>query len=93
MKRGYDRLQRIADSLDLHQEPIPGQSIVEIYGCHRVLIDKHWGITQYSKTRICVKVSYGTAVVCGNTLELGQMNRDCVVINGQIEGVSICRRG
>lgn len=92
MKREYDRLQRITDALDLRQEPTPGQSIVEIYGCHRVLIEKHGGITQYSTSRICVKVSYGTLAVCGNSLELVQMSRDNAVITGQIEGISICRR-
>ena len=91
-KRGFDRLQHIADRLDLQDEPVPGQTIVEIYGCHRILIEKHMGITQYTQCKICVKVSYGNLVICGKELELGHMKQDCLVIKGHIDGITICRR-
>ena len=55
-------MQRLADGVDLAEEVLPGVPIVELAGSNRVLIERHDGMTEYSRERIYVKVSYG--VVC-----------------------------
>ena len=85
-------LERIVDEMDLTGEPIPGQSIVEIAGDSRVLIENHCGITQYDAEKFCVKVRFGHIAVCGCNLELSQMTRDRLVISGKIGGITIHRR-
>jgi len=85
-------LERLTEEMDLTGEPIPGQSIVEIAGDSRVLIENHFGITQYNREKICVKVKFGHIAVCGCNLELNQMTRDRLVISGKITGVTIHRR-
>lgn len=86
-------LDKMTDGADLTGEPIPGQTIVELGGDRRVLIENHFGITQYSTDRICVKVKYGQVAVCGYGLELTRMTKEQLVISGRIDGVTLIRRG
>ena len=85
-------MQKLADSADLSTETMPGVPIVEIAGDSRVLIERHNGMTEYSRERICVKVRYGCVCVCGCGLELQRMSRDQLVIRGKIESISLHRR-
>lgn len=86
-------IQKLADQADLSAEPMPGVPVVELAGERRVLIERHQGMTEYSRERICVKVSYGMVCVCGCGLELSRMTRDQLVISGRIDCVQLQRRG
>ena len=86
-------MQKLADGADLSGEPLPGVPIVEIAGECRVLIERHGGVTEYSRERISVKVRYGTVSVCGCGLELTRMTREQLVISGRIDCVQLQRRG
>lgn len=81
------------DSLDLPEEPIPGQPLVEIAGSNRVLIEHHCGVTEYGRNQICVKVKYGKLCVQGKGLELARMTRSVLIISGCIDCVRLERRG
>ena len=85
-------MQKLADSADLSSEPLPGVPIVEIAGQSRVLIERHGGMTEYSRERICVKVPYGCVCVCGCELELTRMCKEKLIISGRIDCVQIQRR-
>ena len=85
-------MQKIADGVDLSGEPMPGVPVVEVAGECRVLIERHGGVTEYSRERICVKVSYGHVCVCGCGLELTRMTREQLVISGRIDAVQLLRR-
>lgn len=93
MKERRNILQRLADEADLSGEPLPGQPIVEIAGDRRVLIENHFGVKEYSRERISVKVKYGVITVCGCGLELIRMTKEQLVISGRIDAVSLQRRG
>ena len=93
MGRGRNLFERLAEETDLSGQPLPGQPIVEIAGDRRVLIENHFGVKEYSKERITVKVRYGCVSICGCQLELLRMTREQLVIRGRIDGVSIQRRG
>ena len=93
MGRGGYFLQRLADGADLTTEPLPGQPIVEIAGDRRVLIENHFGVKEYSRERISVKVKYGLVSVCGCGLELMRMTKEQLIICGRIDGVTLQRRG
>ena len=86
-------LNRLADGADLGEEPLPGQSILEIAGENRVLIENHMGVREYSRERIGVKVKFGQINVCGDCLELRHMTKHRLVISGRIHSVVLCRRG
>ena len=85
-------MQKLADEADLPGELLPGVPVVEVAGEHRVLIERHEGVTEYSRERICVKVRYGLVCVCGCGLELTRMTREQLVISGQIDCVQLQRR-
>ena len=90
MKKGI--LERVVMGADLPGESIPGLPLVEIAGEHRVLIENHRGVIGYGDTEICVKVKFGCLKVCGNDLMLSRMSRQQLVISGEIDSVSLCRR-
>ena len=85
-------MQKLADGVDLAGGRLPGMPIVEIAGECRVLIERHGGVTEYSRERISVKVRYGMITVCGCGLELTRMTREQLVISGRIDGVQLQRR-
>lgn len=93
MGKGRYFLERLADGVDLPSEPLPGQPIVEIAGDRRVLIENHFGVKEYSREKIGVKVKYGIVTVCGCGLELIRMTKEQLVIAGKIDGVTLTRRG
>lgn len=70
-----------------------GQSLVEIAGDYRVLIENHFGIVSYSREQILVRVKYGCLCVCGCELEILRMTREQLVICGKIHGLRIQRKG
>jgi len=68
------------------------QTIVEISGSNRVLIEDHCGICAYGKNEITVKVKYGSVSVCGDFLEIIHLTQDHLVIMGAIRSVTLQRR-
>ena len=85
MGKGRMILQRLADGADLSAEPLPGQPIV--------VIENHFGVKEYSREKIGVKVKYGLVCVCGCNLELIRMTKEQLIISGRIDAVTLIRRG
>lgn len=92
MKKDRNILQWIAEGADLAGEPIPGQSLVELSGDCRVLIENHCGVIEYSQERIGIGVKFGQVTVCGCGLELCRMTREQLIICGRIDTISLIRR-
>ena len=80
-----------ADNIALCRETLPGISLVEICDRRRVLIENHCGIIAYGCREILVKVKYGHICVSGANLKLTKMNKDKLVIIGDIR--SVCLQG
>ena len=93
LKQNRHWLDRLADRADLPGEADVGQTVVELAGDRRVLIEHHRGVIQYGRNQICVRVRYGTVLVCGCELELARMTKQQLVICGRIDRVELCRRG
>lgn len=77
------------EGTDLDEETMPGQTIVEIAGQNRVLIENHRGVKGYTHEKIIVCVRYGEIHVCGKNLELRKMSRHRLVIRGKIGQVTL----
>ena len=91
MKNRSKVIERIPFIMDLPGEPIPGQPLVELAGEHRVLIENHWGVTEYSCSEIRAKVKYGQLSVHGEGLRLACMTKHQLVITGRIDGITLHR--
>lgn len=89
--RGQHWMDRLSDGLDLTGE-VDGDSLVEVAGDTRVLIEHHRGIRQYQKDCICVNVTFGSVSVCGDCLKIARMTREQLVICGRIDSVTLHRR-
>lgn len=92
MKGNEHILQRIADRVDLAGEPIPGQTVVEIAGENRILIENYCAVREYSPCKIDIRVKYGMVTVCGCNLELRKMTKEHLIIAGRIDTVALQRR-
>lgn len=92
MKGKEPILQRITDRVELTGEPLPGQTLVEIAGENRVLIENYCAVREYSPQRIGIRVKYGTVIVCGCGLELRRMTKEQLIIAGKIDSVTLQRR-
>lgn len=86
MKRVLDKL---AFSVDLPAEPIPGQPLIEIFGQNRVIIENHNGVVHYEGEEIRIKVRYGQIQIKGSNLQLLKMSRQQLVIRGKVESVNL----
>ena len=92
MGKGGYLWQRLTQEANLSLESIPGQSVVEITGDHRVLVENHFGVKVYRQEKIMVKVKNGYVTICGCCLELLRMTKEQLVICGEIHSVSMQRR-
>lgn len=93
MRKDKRVLNRLPMFADLPAEPLPGQSVVELLGDSRVLIEKHSGVCQYGCQCVSVKMAFGIVTVQGTGLELMHMSRDQLVISGKIDSININGKG
>ena len=91
MKQRKSILERVVHGADLGTEPLPKLPLAEVAGEHRVLIENHHGVIQYSCEEVLVKVNFGNICVCGTELELAQMTREQLVITGNIDSIRLIR--
>lgn len=84
--------ERITSQATHGNESAVYQTIVELTGDRRVLIESHHGVITYGKEKIVVKVRYGTVAICGCALEMRHMTKEQLVIYGQIQSIALHRR-
>ena len=91
MERKTNLLRRMLDFGELEEEGMPGQSIVELLGNNRVLIENHRRVIEYDLARVCIRVSFGTITILGSNLRLRAMTAGKLIIAGNIDRIDICR--
>ena len=84
-------LQRLLDSSGLEEEGIPGQSVVELLGDRRVLVENHRRIIEYDLNRICLQLNCGAIQIVGCNLRLRAMTGRKLLITGKIDRIEVCR--
>ena len=90
--RRSNLVHHFTERADLPGESLPSQTILEIYGENRILIENHQGVTEYSDQQIGVRVHYGSVCVSGSGLHLCRITGCQLVIAGRIEQVKLVRR-
>ena len=81
--------ETLLEDAGLPGELAPGQSLVELAGQSRALIEGHGGITEYGAERIRIRVRFGQVCICGSKLELISMTKEQLVISGRIHSVTL----
>ncbi len=84
-------MNRWIERLSNQDEALPGQTLVELLGDRRVLIEHHKGVTEYRRDRIQIRVKYGTICLCGSDLHLCRMTGNQLVIVGRIDAITLLR--
>ena len=92
MGKGRAWFEWIMDGVNLPGEAVPGQSVLELLGDNRVLIEGHRGVSQYGTEQIGVNLPFGMVCVSGCNLELNHMTRTQLVIRGSIDSIQVHRR-
>ena len=92
MAPDFSWMRQIFDYTELADEALPGQTVIELIGEGRVLIEGHGGILAYSDEEIYTKVGYGVAKIVGCNLKLSYMDDYKLVIAGSIMAVHLARR-
>lgn len=87
MKQENNWLKR----LSIQDEALPGQTVVELLGDRRVLIEHHRGVTEYGRERIQIRVRFGALCVSGEGLELCRMSENQLVITGRVDSITLFR--
>lgn len=72
-------------------ELFPIVPIVELAGSHRILVENHLGVIQYSTEKIGIKMKYGQIQICGCGLTLEHMTRVKLIVTGRIDGICLLR--
>lgn len=83
--------RNLLDSGGLEDECVPGQSVVELLGDNRVLIENHRRIIEYELERICIGVSYGMVCIVGGNLRLRHVTSRKLLITGRIDRLELHR--
>ena len=92
MTPDFSWLRQIVDYAELTDEVLPGQTVIELIGEGRVLIEGHGGILAYSNEEVYAKVSYGIAKTIGCNLKLSYMDDCKLIITGDITAIHLARR-
>ena len=83
--------QRLLDAAGLPDENIPGQPLVELCGCRRVLVENHGGVVEYGTERIGIRVRYGSVQILGQDLQVCRMMDKQLIITGNIASIHLER--
>ena len=84
-------LDLVCKRLGLLSENVRGTSIVELSGSDRVLLENYNSILLIERDRVIFQVSYGRLIVCGSALVLEHLDKDRVLIRGEIFEISLNR--
>lgn len=87
MRARKNLTDRLPLKLDLSTEAMQSQTLVEIFGNGRVIVENHRGIIQYGCDQICIKTKKGFITVHGNGMQVAKMSKEQLVIVGSIERV------
>ena len=89
----FSWMRQIFDNTEFADEVFPGETVIELVGEGRVLIEGHGGILAYSDEEVHAKTRYGVAEITGCNLKLSYMDEYKLIITGNITAVHLARRG
>ena len=81
-------MERLTEQMDLTGEA-ELESIVELVGSRRVLIEHHKGICQYRQDLIGVHLRAGKVCISGSNMEIARMTKEQLVITGRIDEIKL----
>lgn len=93
MRQRKNILERVVHGTELDAQPMLKRPLVELVDTGRLLIENHFGVTEYGDEKIHVKVRFGQICIYGHGLELAMMSKERLIITGCIECIRLFRGG
>ena len=88
----FSWMRRMACRAELEDVVLPGETLLEVVGKGRVLVEGHGGVVAYGDEKVVIKVRYGIAEISGSNLKLTQMDVSKLTITGEICTLQLFRR-
>ena len=89
-----DRLPKTVKKIvsdELIGENLPKRPIIELCSDHRLYVERHLGVYEYSDVEIHIGVNFGRIIIRGGCLKLACMSKDILVVTGQIQNLELLR--
>ena len=87
MKKLNDRVEALAENMELPTEAAIGDMKLIVVGGRRALVENHRGILSFESSCVSVAAKKGRLVFRGDGLYLAAMSSDCLMICGKIQTV------
>lgn len=87
MKKLIDRVEAIAENLELPTEALLGDIKLSMVGGRRALVENHRGILSFESSCVSVAAKCGRLVFRGDGLCLAAMSSECLMICGKIQSL------
>lgn len=84
-------IRKLTERSGLHGEPINNDSLLELSGDDRILIENHHCVISYCHDEIAVRVKFGIVHIKGHSLVLACASKEQLVIHGKIDCVILER--
>ena len=85
--------KEFAQGLAVDHPALVQKTLIEVWDCHRVLVEYHCGIIHYGTERIAIAATFGMIQIEGMELHLCCMSRDAMVISGEIRLITFDPEG
>ena len=85
------RAVKMIASDELIGESLPQRPIIELCSDHRLYVERHLGVYEYSDVEIHIGVNFGSIIIRGGCLKLASMSKDSLVVTGQIQNLELLR--
>lgn len=89
MATKHHLLLALSRGLDLPSDVMTGEPDVEIRGRNEVTVLRHRGIVGYDAQCVRIGTEQGVLRVCGTGLQIHRMNRERIVLYGEISGIML----
>ena len=87
MEKKPSAAERAAELLDLPLESLAGVPRLTLVGCRSAVVEHHRGLLLYERERIEIDGGRVRLRICGAELELRAMDRDVLLIRGDIVSI------
>lgn len=88
MLRRKGKLQALAGILEIPQDIVMDLPRITMLGNKQLLVENHKGIIEYSPSLIRIKLSQGELFILGETLVLGSLQTEQILVEGVVQTVT-----
>ena len=86
-------MAKVMEFLDIPGDAMFELPVLRLTGGNRLLIENHRGLHDYMPDKVLLAIKGGYVEIAGESLEVGSMTRDSMLITGKITNIAYKRSG